>query len=505
MIFSGVPEPLRYAQAVLAQFSSLSRALDAPTVLGDFVRGAAELSACELSQLFLLDASHTSLILTAEYWRGVLQPRADTRLPSDYNGEQLLQYAPCQNTVVSLDDLNANLHETGFLPASVRPWRSLLCVPLLDQYQAVCGVLVCASRERRELGGFAESLGQFAAFALGQMQVLQRLRCSSTEPTAASVVPIASGYGLIGRSPAMRKTCELIGRVMDTPYTVLLRGETGTGKEVVARAIHHGSKRQAKPFIVQNCAALPDNLLESELFGCRKGAFTGADRDRAGLFDAADGGTLLLDEIGDMPMLMQAKLLRVLQEGEIRPLGSNETHKIDVRIIAASHRDLATLVAEGHFREDLYYRLAQFPIELPALRDRGGDVLDLARHFADQACLELKREMLDWSDEAISHLYSYSFPGNVRELQMMVRRAIVMCDGDQLLPEHFGLRRELEPSDNTMNWRVRMEQFERGLFLDCLRKTGGNQTVAARQMGLPRRTLLYRMDRLNIRPGDPGR
>jgi sigma-54 dependent transcriptional regulator len=505
MIFSGVPEPLRYAQALLAQFSSLSRALDAPTVLGDFVRGAAELSGCELSQLFLLDATHTQLNLSAEYWRGQLQPRAATSLPTGYNGEQLLQYALCQNKVVSLSDLNASVHESGFLPASARPWQSLLCVPLLDQANAVSGVLVCASRERRELEGFAESLAQLGAFALGQMQQLQRPHRSDSSKAAPSVVPGTSSYGLIGRSAAMRKTCEMIGRVMNTPYTVLLRGETGTGKEVVARAIHDASKRRAKAFIVQNCAALPEHLLESELFGYRKGAFTGADRDREGLFDAANGGTLLLDEIGDMPLLMQAKLLRVLQEGEIRPLGSNDTHKIDVRIIAASHRDLATLVANGSFREDLYYRLAQFPIELPALRERGGDVLNLAWHFADQTCLDLKRELLDWSDEAISYLCTYSFPGNVRELQTMVRRAVLMCDGNKLLPEHFGQRRLWEIIDDPQDLRVRLEKIERCLLLDCLRQTSGNQTEAARQLGLPRRTLLYRMDRLNIRPGDPGR
>lgn len=504
MLFSGVPEPLHYAEALLAQFSSLSRELDAPTVLEDFVRGAAELSACELSQLFLLDATHTSLILNAECSHGLLQPRSEKRLSTDYNSEQLLQYALCQNKVLSLSDLNASVHESGFLPASARPWKSLLCVPLLDQSHAVCGVLVCASGEGRELGGFAESLGQLGAFALGKMQQLQRPHRADSSKAARSVVPGASGYGLIGRSAAMRKTCEMIGRVMNTPYTVLLRGETGTGKEVVARAIHDASKRRAKAFIVQNCAALPEHLLESELFGYRKGAFTGADRDREGLFDAANGGTLLLDEIGDMPLLMQAKLLRVLQEGEIRPLGSNDTHKIDVRIIAASHRDLTTLVANGSFREDLYYRLAQFPIELPALRERGGDVLDLAWHFADKTCLELKRQVLEWSDQAISYLCTYSFPGNVRELQMMVRRAILMCDGDTLLPEHFGQRRLWEVIDDPQDLRVRLEKIERGLVLDCLRQTGGNQTLAARQLGLARRTLQYRLARMNIRPGDPG-
>jgi len=504
-MFSHMAEPLHYAQSLLAQFSSLSRAVDAGTLLGDFVRASTELSACELSQLYLLDASHTSLILNAEYWQGLLQPRAATSLPADYDGEQLLQYALCQNKVVSLCELSASLHETGFLPPSNRPWQSLLCVPLLDQHNAISGLLVCASRQHRDLKGFAETLAQLGSFVLGQMHLLQRSRRPSNTPmSAAAVMPIASGYGLIGKSPAMRATCKLIGKVVHSPYTVLLRGETGTGKEVVARAIHDSGARRSKPFIVQNCAAFPESLLESELFGYRKGAFTGADRDRAGLFDAANGGTLLLDEIGDMPLSLQAKLLRVLQEGEVRPLGSTDTHKIDVRIIAATHRDLLALVAEGRFREDLYYRLAQFPIELPPLRDRGGDALDLARHFANQACTFLKRDLVEWSDAALDHLCGYAFPGNVRELKGLVERAILLCEDDELLPEHFALRRDLDAADSSLSLRARLEQIERGLLLEGLRKTGGNQTLAARQMGLPRRTLLYRMDRLNIRSADIG-
>jgi sigma-54-dependent transcriptional regulator len=284
----------------------------------------------------------------------------------------------------------------------------------------------------------------------------------------------------------------------------MLRGETGTGKEVVARAIHDCGPRRSQAFIVQNCAAIPENLLESELFGYRKGAFSGADRDRPGLFDAANGGTLLLDEIGDMPMSLQSKLLRVMQEGEIRPLGSNDTHKIDVRIIAATHRDLAVLVSEGKFREDLYYRLAQFPIELPALRHRENDILDLARHFAEKACAFLQRDPVRWSDAALDHLSGYAFPGNVRELKGLVERAVLLCEGGELLAEHFSLRlTEPMPDDaGSLNLRERLEQVERSLLLDCLRKNDGNQTLAARELGLPRRTLLYRLGRLNINLGD---
>ncbi|ALI01275.1 sigma-54-dependent Fis family transcriptional regulator [Pseudomonas sp. FW306-02-F02-AA] len=502
-MFTRVPQPLVYAEALLAKFASLSCAADGAALLGDFVRAVAELSRCELSQLYLLDVTHTSLGLNAECLQGILQPRETASLPADYNGEQLLQFSLCQNRVLSLTGLSGSLHETSFLPEQAVPWQSLLCVPLLNPQKAVVGLLLCASREQVELQGFSDSLGQLGSFVLGQLHLLQRLRrpVGDVSPMPSSV-PSASGYGLIGKSSAMRQTYQLISKVLHSPYTVLLRGETGTGKEVVARAIHDCGPRRSRAFIVQNCAAFPENLLESELFGYRKGAFTGADRDRAGLFDAANGGTLLLDEIGDMPLSLQAKLLRVLQEGEIRPLGSNDTHKIDVRIIAATHRDLAVLVSEGKFREDLYYRLAQFPIELPALRQREGDILDLARHFADKACTFLQRDAVRWSDAALDHLSSYAFPGNVRELKGLVERAVLLCEGGELLAEHFSLRIEVAPQESSLNLRERLEQVERSLLLDCLRKNDGNQTLAARALGLPRRTLLYRLGRLNINMGD---
>ena len=532
-MFTQVPQPLVYAEALLAQFASLSRAADGAALLGDFVRGLAELSGCELTQLYLLDATHTCLGMNAECLNGILQPREAASLPADYNGEQLLQFALCQNRVVSLSELSGSLHETSFLPPQATPWQSLLCVPLVNQQKAVEGLLLCASRRHVDLQGFADSLAQLGSFVLGQLHLLQRLRQPAGEarPLKASV-PSASGYGLIGKSKAMRETYSLISKVLHSPYTVLLRGETGTGKEVVARAIHDCGPRRSQAFIVQNCAALPENLLESELFGYRKGAFTGADHDRAGLFDAANGGTLLLDEIGDMPLSLQAKLLRVLQEGEIRPLGSNDTHKIDVRIIAATHRDLSLLVSEGKFREDLYYRLAQFPIELPALRQREGDIPNLARYFADKACEFLQRDAVHWSDAALDHLSGYAFPGNVREIKGLVERAVLLCEGGELLVEHFSLRSTPIPDDNSVNLcelravmppdnrlklrerleamledssldlRGRLEQVERSFLLDCLCKNNGNQTLAARELGLPRRTLLYRLGRLNINLGD---
>lgn len=503
VMFTQLPQPLAYAEALLAQFSSLSRSADSAALPGDLVRGLGTLTGCELAQLYLLDTSSTCLGLATECLNGILHPREVTSLSTDYSAEPLLQFALDQNRVVCLTELSGTLHKSEFLPPQSVPWQTLLCVPLVNQQQSVEGLLVCASTRHIELQGFAESLAQLGSFALGQLHLLQRLRGPAVEATPMSIsMPSARDFGLIGRSTTMRQTCSLISKVLHSPYTVLLRGETGTGKEVIARAIHDGGARRAKSFIVQNCAAFPESLLESELFGYRKGAFTGADRDRPGLFDAANGGTLLLDEIGDMPLSLQAKLLRVLQEGEIRPLGCNDTHKVDVRIIAATHRDLAVLVREGKFREDLYYRLAQFPIELPALRYRAGDVPELARHFAAKACAFLQRDSLRWSEAALSHLSGYAFPGNVRELKSLVERAVLLCEGGELLPEHFSLRTDVIAHAGSAHLRERMAQVERNLLVECLRRNAGNQTASARELGLPRRTLLYRLDRLNISASD---
>ncbi|MDR8016687.1 sigma-54 interaction domain-containing protein [Ectopseudomonas guguanensis] len=503
-MFAEVPQPLRYAEALLGSYAKLAGSASGERLLADLVRAAADLADCALGQLYLLDNTHTRLTLSAEWLDGLLQPREAASLPSDYDGEQLLQYCLCQNQVLCIDELDSALHGIACLPEAGRAWRSLLCLPLHDGAGHTRGLLLVASHERRSLQGFAASFAQLGSFALAQLQLLQRLRAPETpEPASpAPGTPCASGYGLLGQSQAMRRVYQLIGKVLHSPVSVLLTGETGTGKELVARAIHDCGARRSKAFVVQNCAALPENLLESELFGYRRGAFTGADRDKPGLFDAADGGTLFLDEIGDMPLGLQAKLLRVLQEGEVRPLGSSETHKVDVRIVAATHQELRRRVEEGRFREDLFYRLSHFPIELPALRERGEDILLLARHFAATASGLLQRDACRWSDAALEHLAGYAFPGNVRELKGLVERAVLLCEGGELLPEHFNLEQTQHPDGAPLSLRERMDRLERNLLLDCLRKNRGNQTNAANELGLPRRTLLYRMQRLKISPSE---
>jgi sigma-54-dependent transcriptional regulator len=497
-MFAQLPHPLAYADALLAWFTRMGLDGDETSLPDLCVAAAAQLSQCELSQLYWRDEATGRLDLIAQHLPGAL-PLCDQACGPDFQQEQLLHYVLSHCHPLSLEDLPGSVYQSGFLPAMAMPWRSLSCVPLFGRRKRVAGVLLCASQRPASLQEYAPSLGQLGSFALGQLAFLRRVHPASSGALAKACVPTPLAvYGLIGNSSAMDETCRLIGKVLGTPYTVLLRGETGTGKEVVARAIHGAGPRKSKTFVVQNCAAFPEGLLESELFGYRKGAFTGAERNHAGLFDTADGGTLLLDEIGDMPLSLQAKLLRVLQEGEVRPLGASTAHKVDVRIIAATHRDLAAMVAEGSFRQDLYYRLAQFPIELPALRDREGDVLLLARHFAQKACAALGRTAVEWSSAALDQLSSHAFPGNVRELKCLVERAVLLCDDSVILPAHLSLAPVPAATAVDATLRQRLERVERVFLIDCLHKNRGNRTRTARELGVARRTLLYRLAHLNI-------
>ncbi|MEE5055433.1 sigma 54-interacting transcriptional regulator [Pseudomonas alliivorans] len=494
-MFNAVQNPLDYAHTLCSIYTRLSCAGDSESLLNGFARAACQLVGCELAQLFLFEAGNERLDLKVQVLNDIIQPEAVAGHYSDYSTENLLQFALSQSTPVSVNEVDSGLYDTSFLPSRPSGWKSLLCVRLSTRDNVTTGLLVCASEAARSLECFAASLESLGSFVLALKVLFERRHALTGMPILESG---SSSYGLITNSEPMRQTCQLVGKVLQSAYTVLLTGETGTGKEVVARAIHSYGPRRKKAFVVQNCAAFPENLLESELFGYRKGAFTGADRDRRGLFDIADGGTLLLDEIGDMPLGLQAKLLRVLQEGEIRPLGSDTVRKVDVRIIAATHRDLPALIAQGRFREDLYYRLAQFPVSLPPLRHRVEDIEPLARQFASSACISLRREPVRWSESALSFLCDYSFPGNVRQLKGFVERAVLLSEDGHLLPEHFPVASGTEGSFHGVTLRERMEHFERDVLLECLRKNSGNRTLTARKLGLSRRTLLYRMTRLDI-------
>ncbi len=329
-------------------------------------------------------------------------------------------------------------------------------------------------------------------------------------PTSRRVAP-ENPYALIGNSLPMKRVYQLISKVLHSEANILLTGETGTGKELVAKAIHEYGHRRTQPFVVQNCASLPDGLLESELFGYRKGAFTGADRNHKGMFDAANNGILFLDEIGDLPLTLQAKLLRVLQEQEVRPLGDTEYHKINVRVIAATHRNLEDMVARGEFRSDLYYRLAHFPIELPPLRERGDDILKLAYAFIDEIVERDRLGLISIHDELAVALQHYEFPGNVRELKSMIERAILLADDTDLLtPQHFPnlppvVMIESHPAEHGLSnglLKALVDRYERQVLIDYLKKHQGNQKNTADALGVARRTLIYKLTKHKINSRD---
>ncbi len=327
-------------------------------------------------------------------------------------------------------------------------------------------------------------------------------------------------YGLsnfVGSSEIMQRVFRLIERVADTDSTVLITGESGTGKELVARALHLGSRRRDVPMVTVNCAAIPQELLESELFGHVRGAFTGAVASRVGRFKAASGGTIFLDEIGDMSPSLQVKLLRVLQEREVTPVGSDRALKVDVRVIAATNRDLQIEVESGRFREDLFYRLNVIPIHLPPLRDRREDIPLLLRYFLARFNTEKKMKVSDFSEETKRFLLHYPWPGNVRELENLVERLVVLKGDGRIevddLPEKFRPPKsgevelpELDVPEDGLDLKRTIEEFEDRIILSVLERTNWNKNKAAALLGIKRTTLLEKLKKRGlVTPGDGGR
>ncbi len=302
---------------------------------------------------------------------------------------------------------------------------------------------------------------------------------------------------IIGQSPLMRDTLELVDQVAPSSATVLVTGESGTGKELVARAIHSGSRRSGKPFVAINCAAIPDSILESELFGYERGAFTGAVQRREGRFERAHTGTLFLDEIGEMAPHVQVKLLRVLQEGEIERLGGTQPIMVDCRIVAATNRDLAAEVRDGRFREDLYYRLNVITVELPPLRDRPEDVPLLAHHFLGKYAEKNGKEMLGITSEAMTLLASYKWQGNVRELENVMERAVVLARGPQVTANELptGVRMGSKSTRTlTIPLGTPLEEVEKRLINETLRITKGDKRLAAQMLGIATRTIYRKLE-----------
>jgi DNA-binding NtrC family response regulator len=324
----------------------------------------------------------------------------------------------------------------------------------------------------------------------------RRLRMASQDRLPET---IRSQYGILGESEPMNEVFSAIAKAASTPATVLITGQSGTGKELVARAIHYSSKRASAPFVPVNCGGIPEGLLESELFGYVKGAFTGALESRAGFFQTADGGTIFLDEVSETSLAMQVKLLRVLQEKEIFMVGSSQPRKVNVRILAATNKKLLSLVKRGSFREDLYYRLNVIEIAIPPLQDRSDDIIVLVRHFARKYSEEVEKPELQFSDKALEILRTYAWPGNVRELENVVQSLVVMTDSDVIdvpdLPElmrYAGVREK--GLDRTL------DEVEAAHIRNVLASVRGNKTRAAEILGIDRKTLREKMRRLEKNP-----
>lgn len=360
---------------------------------------------------------------------------------------------------------------------------------------------------------------------------MERIAAVARGPRAPVPVPALSTLGghkpsydkgpkIVGHAPAIRRVLKLARQVAGSKATVLISGESGTGKEMFARYLHAMSKRASGPFIAVNCAALPEHLLESELFGHEKGAFTGAIARKLGKFELADGGTLLLDEISEMDLALQAKLLRVLQEGEVDRVGGTETIKVDVRVLATTNRDLEDWVKQGKFRQDLYFRLNVIPLRLPSLKERGDDVLELARFFMNMYIREYSLPPVELSPAAVEWLRSYAFPGNVRELQNLMERAVLLANGQPIQPAHFLLEDEEWPlfDEDEQEDResaspapansaapgtgtnalagpvIPLHEMERLMIIKGLEATSGNRTQAAELLGISVRTLRNKLN-----------
>jgi len=302
----------------------------------------------------------------------------------------------------------------------------------------------------------------------------------------------------IGESASLQDIFEVLEKVIPTKSNILILGESGTGKGVIAEIVHCNSPRRDRPFMSINCSAIPENLLESELFGYRKGAFTGANSDKAGLISMADGGTLFLDEIGDMPLTLQSKVLKVIESGELMPVGDTRVRHVDVRVIAATNRNLEELVREGRFREDLYYRLNVFEIKLPPLRERPEDIKILAHHFVERFCKEHNKRVKGFSDEAMDVLMAYSWPGNVRELKNVLERAVVLCTEDIIDVRNLPDKIVAGNGGAGRTLREMLSHYEKKIITAALVSNRGNKEKTANELGVDLATLYRKMKKLGI-------
>jgi transcriptional regulator with GAF, ATPase, and Fis domain len=534
----------------LAVSTLLQQQKDAATVLQLALEPLLALASADIGRAFLFDDTLRNLRQCAVFPRMTAEA-PETALDlgtagANHHGPvSPLVYCLQRNEAISLDD---PYHYTGFECSAIYQSDQrlqshpdgdfvglqtgpLLAIPLRDYSNHAVGALMLhrmvKEGEKSPVPFSAQTLSDVVRYARHTASAVTGVRLSAAsdasnpEQGKHDDKRLAAFNDIVGASAPMRSAIYLAARAAATDATVLLCGETGTGKDLFASALHRASDRANGPFVVQNCAAIPETMLEAELFGWEKGAFSGAHTSNIGLFARADGGTLFLDEIGDLPLSLQPKLLRVLQNGLVRPLGGQKERSINIRIIAATHRDLETHVATGQFRADLFYRIAVFPIHLAPLRDRPEDILPLARHFVSGYCAQMRLSIQDIAPDALALLQAHPWPGNSRELRNIIERAMVLadaqapwltlptelCSGLQPVPDApnhpaASTNKEAPPdwwSDLTeMSLKNAVEAIERRLIERQLILTAGNIQDAALRLGVPRRTLSHKVNRYGI-------
>ena len=542
---------LSFIEEFVETTTTLATERNVQRLLEKVLSSARNFTNCEGGRVYVLDVTKRELQLRISQWDAFAENTSwytscDISQVEAGQINDPLMYCAVTGTVVIIDDVYCyNGFELDAIYAQDRinnaRTQSLILVPLRDHDMQTIGVLELLNAKdayNRRYVSFRSLEPIICAFAaqaavcinnallieandhlIGILnETNQRLEKENKE--LKQQAQKASDYKIIGKSEPMQQVFSLMDKALNTSVSILLTGETGTGKEVFAKAIHESSERRNKQFVTQNCAALPEQLLESELFGYKKGAFTGAVGEKIGLFELADGGTLFLDEIGDMPLNLQSKLLRVLQESEIRPLGGTVSKKINVRIVAATHCNLRNKIQEGEFREDLFFRLSVFPIELPALRHRETDLQLLMDHFMKRFSKQYGKAISGIAPSALDMLLKYPFPGNVRELQNVIERAVLLCEeSGAILPEHFpdqihiesastpftqarGRETHVVPLLNDQRFsslKNAVNAYEISVIEQHLKANNWNQTRTAETLQIPRRTLIDKMSRYNIK------
>ncbi len=530
------------SNALLAISQSLADRTQLAQTLDAVLSAARQMTFAKHGIVYVLDQTGQALIpsivhhseqaLSAHPWPALSFDRASQTDPFSYaiqNGEVVLINELYQYNGYDCETIYESEQALGVKSSNLLAW------PLVDDSKKTIGLLALLDLSIIDNESALSAFCQMAANSIRQAVWLENYGHMIKDLSADNAALIRENQhlkqrkqshysGPIAESEQMLDVLRRLEKVLTLPVDVLLRGETGTGKEVIAKYIHQNSNRANEPLIVQNCAAIPEQLLESELFGHKKGAFTGADKDKIGLFEAAHGGTLFLDEIGDMPLLLQAKLLRVLQERRVRPVGANKEIEVDVRVVAATHCHLMDKIQKGEFRADLFYRLNVFPITLPPLRERHADILPLAEHFVKHSANNLGLPAAPGlSAKVQSQLMAYTYPGNVRELKNIIERALLLSDFETInqielgeVPEEPTISqvssepepitaqvKEIEPNlsevdDASRSLKQAVSDYERTVIIDCLNTTNWQMKRTAEQLSLPLSTLNHKMKKYDI-------